>query len=285
MLSRRRLLTALLLAPLYARADAGRPPQKLAVLDWGLTEILLALGVTPAGVSAPDWYRKLIPTPALPASALDLGLLFQPNLETLYALRPDAIVITPQHALLKPALERIAPTIALPTHGLAELISAARQLGERLQRQPQAAQILASLNGKLSRASLLARQVERPALLAAPVDALHLRVYTAGSLPGDVLAACGLRNGWHGGAGAEGSVLVELTRIADLNARLMLLAPDDQRESVSQWRQSSLWQRLPLTAAHNLNLIEENISDAGALITAGRFADIFTAMMMRWRDA
>ncbi|HAT4912880.1 TPA: iron-siderophore ABC transporter substrate-binding protein [Serratia marcescens] len=285
MLSRRRLLTALLLAPLYAWADAGRPPQKLAVLDWGLTEILLALGVTPAGVSAPDWYRKLIPTPALPASALDLGLLFQPNLETLYALRPDAIVITPQHALLKPALERIAPTIALPAHGLAELISAARQLGERLQRQPQAAQILASLNGKLSRASLLARQVERPALLAAPVDALHLRVYTAGSLPGDVLAACGLRNGWHGGAGAEGSVLVELTRIADLNARLMLLTPDDQRESVSQWRQSSLWQRLPLTAAHNLNLIEENISDAGALITAGRFADIFTGMMMRWRDA
>ncbi|QDI19512.1 iron-siderophore ABC transporter substrate-binding protein [Serratia marcescens] len=285
MLSRRRLLTALLLAPLYARADAGRPSQKLAVLDWGLTEILLALGVTPAGVSAPDWYRKLIPTPALPASALDLGLLFQPNLETLYALRPDAIVITPQHALLKPALERIAPTIALPTHGLAELISAARQLGERLQRQPQAAQILASLNGKLSRASLLARQVERPALLAAPVDALHLRVYTAGSLPGDVLAACGLRNGWHGGAGAEGSVLVELTRIADLNVRLMLLTPDDQRESVSQWRQSPLWQRLPLTAAHNLNLIEENISDAGALITAGRFADIFTGMMMRWRDA
>ena len=285
MLSRRRLLTALLLAPLYARAVAGRPPQKLAVLDWGLTEILLALGVTPAGVSAPDWYRKLIPTPALPASALDLGLLFQPNLETLYALRPDAIVITPQHALLKPALERIAPTIALPAHGLAELISAARQLGERLQRQPQAAQILTSLNGKLSRASLLARQVERPALLAAPVDALHLRVYTAGSLPGDVLAACGLRNGWQGGAGAEGSVLVELTRIADLNARLMLLTPDDQRESVSQWRQSPLWQCLPLTAAHNLNLIEENISDAGALITAGRFADIFTGMMMRWRDA
>ncbi|HEJ9029389.1 TPA: iron-siderophore ABC transporter substrate-binding protein [Serratia marcescens] len=285
MLSRRRLLTALLLAPLYARADAGRPSQKLAVLDWGLTEILLALGVTPAGVSAPDWYRKLIPTPALPASALDLGLLFQPNLETLYALRPDAIVITPQHALLKPALERIAPTIALPAHGLAELISAARQLGERLQRQPQAAQILASLNDKLSRASLLARQVERPALLAAPVDALHLRVYTAGSLPGDVLAACGLRNGWQGGAGAEGSVLVELTRIADLNARLMLLTPDEQRELVSQWRQSPLWQRLPLTSARNLNLIEENISDAGALITAGRFADIFTGMMMRWRDA
>ncbi|AWQ48669.1 Ferric hydroxamate ABC transporter [Klebsiella oxytoca] len=285
MLSRRRLLTALLLAPLCARATAGRPPQKLAVLDWGLTEILLALGVTPAGVSAPDWYRKLIPTPELPASVLDLGLLFQPNLETLYALRPDAIVITPQHGLLKPALERVAPTLTLPTRGLPGYVSATRQLGERLQRQPQAALLLASLNDKLSRASLLARQVARPVLLAAPVDALHLRVYTAGSLPGDVLAACGLRNGWPGGAGAEGSVLVELTRIADLHARLMLLTPEDQRASVSRWRQSLLWQRLPLTCARNLNLIAENISDAGAVVTAGRFADIFTRMMLRWRNA
>lgn len=76
----------------------------------GLTEMILALGITPAGVSAPDWYRKLISVPTLPAAVQDLGLLFQPNLETLYALKPDTIVITPQHALLKPALAQVAPS-------------------------------------------------------------------------------------------------------------------------------------------------------------------------------
>lgn len=85
-------------------------PQRLAVLDWGLTEMILALGITPAGVSAPDWYRKLISVPTLPATVQDLGLLFQPNLETLYALKPDTIVITPQHALLKPALAQVSPS-------------------------------------------------------------------------------------------------------------------------------------------------------------------------------
>lgn len=95
MLSRRRLLTAALLAPALSWASGTPVPQRLAVLDWGLAETILALGVTPAGVSAPDWYRKLIPTPALPKTVQDLGLLFQPNLETLYALKPDAIVITP----------------------------------------------------------------------------------------------------------------------------------------------------------------------------------------------
>jgi ABC-type Fe3+-hydroxamate transport system substrate-binding protein len=63
-----------------------------------------------SGVSAPDWYRKLISVPTLPATVQDLGLLFQPNLETLYALKPDTIVITPQHALLKPALAQVAPS-------------------------------------------------------------------------------------------------------------------------------------------------------------------------------
>lgn len=51
-------------------------------------------------------------------------------------------------------------------------------------------------------------------IFATPVDALRLQLYTGGSLPGDVLAACGMRNGWPGGGEAEGSVLMELTRIA-----------------------------------------------------------------------
>jgi iron complex transport system substrate-binding protein len=61
MLSRRRLLTAALLAPALSWASSSPVPQRLAVLDWGLTEMILALGITPAGVSAPDWYRKLKP--------------------------------------------------------------------------------------------------------------------------------------------------------------------------------------------------------------------------------
>ncbi len=85
--------------------------------------------------------------------------------------------------------------------------------------------------------------------------------------------------------GAEGNVLVELTRIATLDARPILLVAADQREAVAHWQQSRLWRSLPLTSRYPLALIEQPISDAGALITAGRFADIFSQLMAGWRDA
>ena len=285
MLSRRRLLTAALLAPAIAWAGSSSVPRRLAVLDWGLTEMLLALGVTPAGVSAPDWYRKLIPTPALPPTVQDLGLLFQPNLETLYAMQPDEIVITPQHALLKPALAQIAPVLTLPAHGLNAFISATRQLGIRLQREARAAELLARFQQQIARARSNAQSLQQPVLFATAVDALHLKLYTVGSLPGDLLAACGMRNAWHDAAGAEGKVLVELTRIAAVDARLILLVAEDQRQAVARWQQSPLWRSLPLTSRYPLALIQQPISDAGALITAGRFADIFSQLMGEWRDA
>lgn len=41
MLSRRRLLTAALLAPALSWASGTPVPQRLAVLDWGLAETIL----------------------------------------------------------------------------------------------------------------------------------------------------------------------------------------------------------------------------------------------------
>ncbi|WP_312656480.1 iron-siderophore ABC transporter substrate-binding protein [Kluyvera ascorbata] len=285
MLSRRTLLTAALLAPAMSWAGSAAAPQRLAVLDWGLTEMILALGITPAGVSVPDWYRKLIPQPALPSTVQDLGLLFQPNLETLYALKPDRIVITPQHTLLKPALEKIAPTLTLPTHGLASFIEATRQLGDVFGRETQAQVLLNNLQSQIAHVRKVAQTVRQPVFCATPVDALHLRLYVPGSLPGDVLAACGLRHAWQGSRGAEGTVLVELTSIATADARLILLVDDDKRDAVARWRQSALWQRLPVTSQHPMAVIEQPISDTGALITAGRFADILYPFVAGWRDA
>ncbi len=160
-----------------------------------------------------------------------------------------------------------------------------QQLGIVLKREPQAAALIAGLSQRIIRARGYAQKLLQPVLFASPVDALHLRLYTAGSLPGDVLAACGMRNAWRASGGAEGNVLVELTRIATLDARPILLVAADQREAVAHWQQSRLWRSLPLTSRYPLALIEQPISNAGALITAGRFADIFSQLMAGWRDA
>ena len=57
-----------------------------------------------------------------------------------------------------------------------------------------------------------------------------------------------MRNAWRASGGAEGNVLVELTRIATLDARPILLVAADQREAVAHWQHSRLWRSLPLTS-------------------------------------
>lgn len=120
---RRRLLAgataALALAcakPRAARAAAGhaaRVPQRIVVLNWALTETLLALGGTPVGIPLPDWYTSTIVTPPLPRGVVDVGLLYQPNFDVLLALAPDLLIVTPAHAGLLGPLQRIEPTLTL----------------------------------------------------------------------------------------------------------------------------------------------------------------------------
>jgi iron complex transport system substrate-binding protein len=149
MLSRRRLLQGLLAMPFIGIASAA-VPRRVAILDWGLAELALALGVTPTAVSAPNWYRKLINVPAMPTDVVDIGLLFQPNLEALYALRPDNIIITPQHALLTPILERIAPVVTLPVNGLAGYTAATKQMAALFDRKPQADALIQHLQQQMA---------------------------------------------------------------------------------------------------------------------------------------
>jgi iron complex transport system substrate-binding protein len=284
MLSRRRLLTFALAAPFIGAAGAvSGPPQRLAVLDWGLTELILALGVTPQSVSAPDWYRKLIGTPELPASVVDIGLLFQPNLETLYALKPDLMVITPGHALLKPQLERIAPTLTLPTGSLAEWKIALNKLAIVLQREPQAREVTAAFEQAALRAREAAEAYRRPLLIATPIDALHMRLYGTGSLAGDVLTRCGFRNAWQGGVNSQGEAMVELARIGAEDAGLILLPEDGQLPLIQRWQSSLLWQRLPLTSQPQLAFPAQKFNSGGALVTATRIADALGQIVTGWQ--
>ena len=284
MLSRRRLLTFALAAPFIGAAGAvSGPPQRVAVLDWGLTELILALGVTPQSVSAPDWYRKLIGTPELPASVVDIGLLFQPNLETLYALKPDLMAITPGHALLKPQLERIAPTLTLPTGSLAEWQIALNKLSTVLQREPQARAVLAAFEQAALRARAAAEAYRRPLLIATPIDALHMRLYGAGSLVGDVLTRCGFRNAWQGGVNSQGEAMVELARIGAEDAGLILLPEDGQLPLIQRWQSSLLWQRLPLTFQPQLAFPAQKFNSGGALVTATRIAEALGQIVTGWQ--
>jgi ferric hydroxamate transport system substrate-binding protein len=255
------------------------------VMDFGLTEMLLMLGVTPLATSVPDWYRRTNVAPPLPEGVIDIGLLYQPNFELLEQLRPDLLVLTPAHAPMRAQLERIAPTItlALSAPGVEpwqQITLETQRLARVLHREPQAEAAIADANAKLAAAgariatAAAANKVAAPIFVVEFVDDRHLLAYGPGSLFGDVMTRLGLRNAWTGPTNARGYAVTDFTRLADAKdageARLVYIdpLPDAARDTLAQ---GVLWHSLPFVRAGRVASMPK-VSQGGALYSGARFA-------------
>jgi iron complex transport system substrate-binding protein len=270
-----------------AKATAARTcaTQRIVVLDWPLTEIVLSLGAVPVGVSRPAWYTRLDGVPPLPPSAVDTGLLYQPNFEVIETLKPDLIVVTPAHAPMRTLLERIAPTFAVPLYGggvrggahsdvYAAVRSATQQLAQRLCRETQAQTLIAQADAQLKRVSqrLAAfRASGRPVYLLRPIDDRHVSVFGTPSLFGGVLSRLALTNAWQGATDLQGAAEADLASLAkhpDAQAILIGVPPG----VAAQLAKSPLWNALPFVARNRVAHIDANIPPLGGVVASMRFA-------------
>ncbi|WP_414441815.1 iron-siderophore ABC transporter substrate-binding protein [Burkholderia sp. 22PA0106] len=268
-------------------------PTRVATMNWELTETLLALGVTPIGVSLPDWYRNAIVEPPLPQGVADIGLLYQPNFEVLLALKPDLLVITPGHAPAIRTLQRIAPTIVLsqymtsaqPYHDLCDETG---KLAARVGRAPQAQALIdeAARTAESVHAQLAARPALRrhPLVVADLADDRHLRVYGRGSLFDEMLATLGVRNAAHPRDGGPvwptqtGYSLVPLQRLASVPDASVLLVgglKPGQREGLAG---NAIWQALPAVRERRVAALPV-IAPYGGLVSMQRFAHAVDAAL------
>ncbi|MFM0642767.1 ABC transporter substrate-binding protein [Paraburkholderia bryophila] len=259
-------------------------PSRIVVMDFGLTEMLLTLGVTPLATSVPDWYRRTNVAPPLPAGVVDIGLLYQPNFELLEQLRPDLMLVTPAHQPLLGQLHRIAPTltIALSAAGVEpwkQIGNETRRLARILGREPQGDAALASADAALeavrarfaSNAASSASIARQPVFMVEFVDDRHLLVYGKGSLFGDVMERVGLRNAWTHETNARGYAVTDFTRLADVaDARLVYIEPlpEAARATLAD---GVLWRSLPFVRAQRVAGMPK-VSQGGALFSGARFA-------------
>jgi ferric hydroxamate transport system substrate-binding protein len=271
------------------RDTAGFAPRRIIVLNWDLTEMLLSLGVAPVGVPAPAWYVSSVVEPPLPRGVVDVGLLFQPNYDVLYELRPDLIVITPAHASVRASFERIAPTLTLGAYRIAsqpyramraEAVTLARRLGVEAR-----AQALLNATTRLlaqSRAALDAATPTSgyPAVYVAQlVDDRHLRVFGTGSMFDEILQTLGLRNAAvtapehrHNGSGLGGSAyIVELDRLAAAPDARILWVDSGAPGAMASLQRNPVWRQLPFSQPGRTATLPV-ISATGALISVQRFA-------------
>jgi iron complex transport system substrate-binding protein len=284
-------------APLSVRAQT-RAPRRIVVMNWELTETLLALGRSPVGIPLPNWYTSTIVEPPLPRGVADTGLLYQPNFEMLLALAPDLLIVTPGHAPILPALQRIAPTLTLGAymsepHPYARLCDETRTMARVFDADMRARALIdgtaQNTQAVRQRLELHPERTHAPVIVADAIDDRHLRVYAAGSLFDEMLQGIGIVNAVNPPASADsatarwtanaaGSALVPLQRLTELPHASVLLVGPLQPDVRTALIANPLWRALPAVRERRVALLPV-IAPYGGLVSMQRFATAVEAAL------
>lgn len=257
-------------------ASPARAAGGVAVIDWGLFETCLALGITPAAATELLQFRQIAVEPAVPESVADIGLRGTPNIELLRLVSPELILISGFYEYQRPVLERIAPVLALPIYEagkppypLAEFSTLA--IGERLGRTKEAVAYVAAATKELS--ELKAKMVPmagRPMFVISLGDSRHFRAFGADSMFGDVLGRLGLANAWTDATSysAAAPVGIEaLAGVADAAIAIVGPVPPEVARTLSE---NAIWNALPAVREKRVAVLDP-INHFGALPSALRF--------------
>lgn len=258
------------------------PAPRLVVLDWGLVETLLAMGVMPVGVAEIEGYHDNVVEPRIPAQVPDVGLRLAPNLEWLQQLAPDYILINSSQESQRDILERIAPVRAFTIYSDSgtpwqHAIEATRQLGVLCQRQDAAAQLISAATTTLRQAAS-GHAPNLTVLLIRFFDARHIGVYGQHSLFQDVLTAMGINNGWPRATDYWGISVAGLDSLAALNGAQILYFTPLPASMPHGLADNALWQALPaVQAGHSASL--PAFWGFGMIPSAMRFARQLSAVL------
>ncbi|PAU75311.1 ABC transporter substrate-binding protein [Halomonas salipaludis] len=266
----------IILLKLFVSFANAEESKKLIAFDYAIADTLSALHQPPIAMAGLAQYRRFYRDPLLP-EARELGNRFQPNLEYLAALEPDAILISPPaHLNLENKLSRIANVrpIRLLWKGQKvweSLENMTRELGDLSDNQQRAKELINDVEVALA---VMAEQIKRtgePLFVAQIIDDRHLRLYGSGSLEDMVLTRLGLENAWQGPTNDWGFSTLTISEAFQLEGRFILLNPAySQYLTDSALPTSGLWQHwlddLPIS-------IEVNYWSWGGFPSALRFAE------------
>ncbi|WP_067561393.1 ABC transporter substrate-binding protein [Halofilum ochraceum] len=270
-------LTVCLLITGPLSASPEQRPERIAVLNWGLAQTLLALDVEPVAIADMHGYRKWVGRPSLPDRTVDVGRRIEPNLDVLAGTDPDLILMSGYYNRARERLATIAPTETLriyapdnEVNALESSLRIAGRLADRLGR----VQAMPRLRADLDRA--IADLKERTdagesVYVIGFEDAHHVRVVGAPGLFDAVLRRAGLNNAWQGGASYWGFSLVPIERLDRAADHIVVIEPVPQKAQ-RMMASSPIWQALPAVREGNVHRLEP-IWSYGGVPAAIQFAE------------
>ena len=202
----------------HAQGETTLPgiPEKVLTQDWAVFDDLNALGITVAGVpssNAPSYLAD-----AIPADALQLGSLFEPDFEGIAASESDVYLVAARSAAALETSKDILPTIDLSVNN-DSIIDGVKNnmtlLGEVFGLEVEAAELNANLDAKITEVQAAAEG--KGTALVLVTNAGKLGVYGPDSRVSWVYNEAGLpsaldsvNDGDHGGDAVSFEFLLEV---------------------------------------------------------------------------
>ena len=256
-------------------ASTANEGARIAVLNWGLAQTLLGLGIEPVAIANMPGYRKWVAHPPLPDGAVDIGRRIEPNMTVLAGAQPDLILTSNYYNRGLERLRGVAPTETLriyqpDTRALDRAFVVADELASRLDR----GDALAAMRARLERAVAGLRARTEPGETVYVVrfrDGGHIQVFGDGGLFDGVLERAGLANAWQGASNYWGFAMVPIERL-DARADHLVVIEPVKRRAEQLMADSPIWRALPAVRHGRVHRLEP-IWSFGGVPAATRFAE------------
>ncbi|WP_422461228.1 MULTISPECIES: iron-siderophore ABC transporter substrate-binding protein [unclassified Endozoicomonas] len=272
--------------------DSGeKRPDKIAALNWTQAEMLLTLGITPAGVTSIKGYKEWQSnSPIMPDGVQELGLRSEPSLEAIAALKPDLILgYQWRHNRIIAELEAIAPTVLFtqyPTtdnpsnyyHRMQSVFRSVARLTDQTTLAEEKLREMEQLMGQARRRIQQAGMTGQSVVVGKFVGmGLGLRVYADASMAGAIVNELGLVNSWHSALPGRDFThvdLLKLTTIGDASLLIIGSQPDD----LPAMTRSPVWQAIPAVREGRVHYLPALWSFGGPL-SATRMATAIVSQL------
>ena len=246
---RRAVAAACVLSAAMAAAAAQEHPTRIVSIVPALTEALFAMGAGDRVVGVGSFATH----PAEVASRARVGGLIDPDMEQIFALRPDLVLLYESQRDQIAQLRRAGiPVFAHAHGGLTDTLSVIRRLGARIGQAEDAARVSGAIETRLAalRSRLGGRTPPRVLLVFGREPGSLRNVYASGGVGflHDMLAAAGGRNVF----AAVRRESVQLTSEAILAAApevIVELTYDKRMTPATQAAEIAVWDRLPAVPA------------------------------------
>ena len=264
------------------------PAVNVVSLEWGLTENLLTLGVTPVGAADVAGYNTWDTVVPLDESTPDVGMRGEPSLDAIAALEPDLVVTTtdlPAEVIAQ--IEAEYPVIALRGSDASDPIAKMRRtleiLGEATGTSDAADAALADFDAKVADAK---GRLDEAGLAGASFTmadgwladgAVSIRMYTPGSYLGALAAEIGLENAWTGEGdpdyGLAQTDVEGLTGLGDLHFLYVGNDTDGGDAFQDGLAGNAIWEQLPFVVAGSTTRLPDGIWLFGGPESGAAFID------------